>query len=212
MDNPSERCNLELLADSYRGIMTEVRCRFDFIKSTFNDCRGDDRVFVMECVALNMRLISESITSAVMTANIPKSLQAESDRMKIINHLHDDWEPGKRISRLEKLIGPNNVSFPYSHDEKGNLRYVDREFIKKIFGICGDTLHRESVKKNLRGDDFPEKMISRLERRMEEIDNFHRDIKDFLKVHSIDISEGVVLNCAMYPLCSEYPFVFIEKI
>ena len=138
--------------DLYRRLMNELTNRVRSIEHAANGLTGMPKGFALEFCYLQVRMLCEILALGCLTAHgdIASTQTAK---------LQKEYSPDKILSRLEALHSkfyPCPVTQHRSSNPAVKMQMVDAEGdfltkadVIKLYGRCGDVLHRGSVKRLL---------------------------------------------------------------
>jgi len=131
----------------YTDLMQEIKERLYVIEDVLSNRSGLHGPLANEFCFLQLRIICECISFACVIAHAYiEELQApkfqkewSADRlMKELYNLHGDFYPKPK----SMTIADNNIQLDEIHAE-----YLTKDDLKKLYGICGDKLHRGTPQK-----------------------------------------------------------------
>ena len=201
--------NYELYLRLYFEFMTELKLRLNVIDSVKELCNSRKLAIEPsdELCCLQLRKVCELIALGCIAAHqdIPETKSAQmrttwsaNDIMKMLDKLHSDFYP----QPLE-MVGPEEFRDITSG-------YLTKDKLKKLYGECGDRLHRGTLKNVLSDIDKhaefntltePERIEiirKELQKRIARIDDWCKQIVKLLDCHKISfINKTTILFVMM---------------
>lgn len=129
----------------YRALMSEARYRIDAFNHILAGGTGLAEALVMELCFLQLRMLCETIALASVV------IHGDISEIVMNRKLATEWHAEKIIDALEKLHSnffPQPVEYRDKHIQGGvTPNAITKEEVIKLYGICGDALHRGTAKK-----------------------------------------------------------------
>lgn len=134
----------------YRSLMIEAKARALSIGALANDQRGIPSPLVLEYGFLQIRMLCEIVALGCLVAH--GDLVKKAPR-----RITDAFEPSKIITALEDLhddffpvpIDPQRAQVGWHMAEHAGGHYLTKSELRKLWGRCGDILHRGNLRKVL---------------------------------------------------------------
>lgn len=181
-------------ANLYRSLMHEARIRIDLFNHILSGGTKLPEAMVHELCYLNMRMICELVALGCLVIHYDISENSLTKKLK------NEWHAEKIIERLHAL---HPHSFPQQAEvsEKGvtgntNNNALSRDEFFKIYGKCGDALHRGTLKKILKTDKAPYGKIH-----LPDIVRWIQKVEDLLGCHLVVMADGkTIVVCVLRDL------------
>jgi hypothetical protein len=129
----------------YRALMSEARYRIDAFNHILAGGTGLAEALVIELCFLQLRMLCETIALASVV------IHGDISEIVMNRKLATEWHAEKIIDALEKLHSnffPQPVEYRDKHIQGGvTPNAITKEEVIKLYGICGDALHRGTAKK-----------------------------------------------------------------
>ncbi|HEY8190379.1 MAG TPA: hypothetical protein VIF12_06805, partial [Micavibrio sp.] len=152
--------------DIYKNLMEEVKMRIDAVATMFQK-QIIPEPLIQEFCFLQVRMICELIALACLIAHgtiiapDAKKIQKQhkpADIMQQLNDINPDFYPHPLKSTR---TSPTSI-----HYEDINKKFMTKQELLKLWGKCGDALHRGDVRKIMKKNiplqrDFPDLEDSR---------------------------------------------------
>jgi hypothetical protein len=174
----------------YRALMSEARYRIDAFNHILAGGTGLAEALVMEMCFLQLHMLCETIALASVV------IHEDISEIAMNRKLATEWHAEKIIDALEKLhphFFPQAVEYRDKHIQGGvRPNAITKEEVTKLYGICGEALHRGTAKKISNYKTTKSKKFD-----APEITNWVQKIEDLLGTHAIVSSAGTMIVMCM---------------
>jgi hypothetical protein len=174
----------ESVLSLYAGLMEEIKLRLERINNAQSELAATPGLFVLENCYLQIRMCCELIALACLVAH-------GDDPTKLAKKLQKHWSAEKIVIDLVNLnpsFFPEAVSVKRTGEKEHHMDYTEpsplsRSSFLKIYGQCGDGLHRGSLDKLL--SSLPPQPIS-----LDVPIEWANKIRTLLQTHRINSADG----------------------
>ena len=194
--------NHERIAAFYTGLMNEARNRLEWVVYALNGKTGMPRYVAEDFVYLQLRMLCEIVGLACIVAHgdnpstrskrVLKRWSA-ADMLLELEKLTPDFypQPHDQVRATHMVDGKSVGGF---HFQKRAADYLTKFELIKLYGRCGDHLHRGSAKNILANRPYPPSA-------RDELAKFAQKLANLLGIHRIQLLGGEAqLICVMYPM------------